>query len=317
MLVSILYNPNMDRLLTSRTEALVPLLAAFDVVAGQGSVTNAAKNLGVPQSSLSRRLKTVEQVLGLSLFQPAGRQLALTPQGRDLYEQTHQLVLALNEAIEAVRSNADPESGLVRFGFPLSLGPVSIPSLLADFHRRAPGIRLHLVQAHGLALVDQMNDGSLDLAVMIPAPTDIPSTLLGYQRISLYVARDHPLSQSQRVDIADLKDETFIANPPSFHLRKVLNLWCAEAGFTPRVPFEITEFDTLRGLVETGLGIALLPDAETSQSRLKKVDVYGPRHRSIALACSARASPAVLRLRNHIIEEAALITDDVDGRQPP
>lgn len=289
------------------------MLAAFDVVASQGSVTNSAKYLGVPQSSLSRRLKTAEQVLGLSLFQPAGRLITLTPQGKNLYEQTHQLVLDLNDAIETVRSNADPDSGLVRFGFPLSLGPVSIPSLLADFHRRAPGIRLHLVQAHGLALVDQMNDGSLDLAVMIPAPTDIASTILGYQRISLYVAQDHPLSESQRVDLTDLKEETFIANPPSFHLRKVLNSWCAEAGFTPHVPFEITEFDTLRGLVETGLGIALLPDTETSHSRLKKVDISGPRHRSIALACSERANPAVLRLRNHIIDEAASFVDDVDG----
>ncbi|WP_378398633.1 LysR substrate-binding domain-containing protein [Rhodococcus qingshengii] len=218
---------------------------------------------------------------------------------------------ALDSAVQAVRSNADPESGLVRFGFPLSLGPISIPSLLADFHTLAPRIRLHLVQAHGKELVSQVRDGKLDLAVMIPAPKDLQANILGYQRISLYVAHDHPLSTTKSIDLTDLRDETFIANPPTFHLRQVLDSWCTEAGFTPRVPFEITEFDTLRGLVGKGLGVALLPESETRGSQLARIDITGPRHRTIALACAERANPAVLRLRDHIIAQAGSFVDDM------
>lgn len=312
MLVSAVYHPYMNDSLPPQIEELMPLLAAFDTAAHLGHVTKAAELLGVPQSSLSRRLRAVERTVGLPLFQPAGRQIALTPQGRDLFQRTHSLVAALDEAVRAVRGNADPDSGFVRFGFPLSLGPISIPSVLAKFHASAPRIRLTLVQAHGQALTDQMRSGELDLAIMIPAPIDYPAVVLGHQRLGLYVAKSHPLATSNSVDLAELRDETFIANPKSFHLRKVFDSWCEESGFTPRVPFEIAEFDTLRGMVAHGLGVALLPDAEIDRSDLALINVSGPRHRSIALAWAERGSRAAFRLRDHIIAEAASIVDDVE-----
>lgn len=295
----------MDESPYAQLEALAPLLAAFDSAAGAGHITRAAQVLGVPQSSLSRRLKTVEKAVGIQLFQPAGRGITLTPAGRELFERTRGLVRGLDDAINVVRGNADPETGLVRFGFPLSLGPVSVPALLADFHRSAPRIRLHLVQAHGEALAEQIRTGHLDLAVMIPAPDDLPSTVLGHQPIQLYVARHHRLAGRESVDLAELAGERFIANPRSYHLRRLLDSRCAEAGFTPAVAFEITEFDTLRALVGHGLGIALLPAPETPHPELHRVSLRNPPTRSIGLVSGThRPTPAVSRLHACIAAHA-------------
>ncbi|GEM33404.1 putative transcriptional regulator, LysR family protein [Nocardia neocaledoniensis NBRC 108232] len=289
-------------------QALAPLLAAFDAAAEEGHFTRAAQRLGVPQSSLSRRIKTIEQTLGVALFQPVGRGVTLTPQGRELYAHTRGLVRALDDAVRRVRADADPDSGLVRFGFPLTLGPVSIPTLLAQFHTGAPRIRLHLVQAHGEALADQVRAGALDLAVMIPPPTDLPTVPLGRQRIDLHVARTHPLAGRTRIDLADLAGESFIANPPSYQLRSLLDTWCAAAGFTPRVAFEITEFETLRELVALGLGVALLPAAEQPHPDLAVVPIDGERDREIGLVSGDhRPTLAVARLRDFLIARAARI----------
>ncbi|MFD3702252.1 LysR family transcriptional regulator [Nocardia sp. NPDC058658] len=289
--------------------AVAPLLAAFDAAADAGHFTRAAQRLGVPQSSLSRRIKTLEQLLGVALFQPVGRGITLTPQGRDLYEHTRGLVSALDDAINRVRADADPESGLVRFGFPLTLGPVSIPSLLAQFHTRAPRIRLHLVQAHGEALAEQVRDGRLDLAVMIPPPPDLPTVDLGRQRIDLHVARTHPLARRTHIDLAELADEAFIANPPSYQLRTLLDTWCAAAGFTPRVVFEITEFETLRALVALGQGVALLPAAEVANPDLAVVPIDGERDREVGLVSGDHDSTlAVARLREFLIARRAAIS---------
>ncbi|QBJ94790.1 LysR family transcriptional regulator [Rhodococcus sp. ABRD24] len=295
----------MDEFMSAEIEAIAPLLAAFDAAAEEGHVTRASDLLGVPQSSLSRRLKTLEKTLGVPLFQPVGRRIALTTQGRELFERTHSLVRALDDAVAVVRSNADPESGLVRFGFPLTLGPVSIPSLLAEFHTIAPRIRLHLTQAHGDALAEMVRDGRLDLAVMIPPPDDLPATVLGRQRLFLHVSRTHPLAGRKRIQLAELTAESFIASPPSYHLRRTLDASCAEAGFAPRVSFEITEFETIRALVAHGLGVALLPAAETPHPELVSIPLSGVPQRDIGLAGgSHRPTPAVDRLRTHIATRA-------------
>jgi DNA-binding transcriptional LysR family regulator len=293
----------MDQLSAGHVEALAPLLAAFDAAAGAGHITRAAQLLGIPQSSLSRRVKAVEKALGVQLFQPAGRGIALTAAGHELFERTRELVRALDDAVTVVRGNADPDSGLVRFGFPLTLGPVSIPALLAEFHARAPRIRLHLVQAHGEALAELVRAGRLDLAVMIPAPTDLPAVVLGRQRIHLYVSRDHPLETRHPIELADLAGVVFIANPPSYHLRRQLDSWCAEAGFTPNVAVEITEFETLRALVARGLGIALLPEPETPHRELRRVTLAGVHERSIGLVSgNHRPTAAVARLHSYLAE---------------
>ncbi|MEV0768886.1 LysR family transcriptional regulator [Nocardia salmonicida] len=299
----------MDDSSESGAQALAPLLSAFDAAAEEGHFTRAAQRLGVPQSSLSRRVKTMEQLLGVALFQPVGRGVALTPQGRDLYERTRGLVRALDDAVHRVRADADPDSGLVRFGFPLTLGPVSIPSLLAQFHTRAPRIRLHLVQAHGEALAEQVRDGRLDLAVMIPPPSDLPTVDLGRQRIDLHVSRTHPLAKRTHIDLAELAEEAFIANPPSYQLRTLLDTWCAAAGFTPRVVFEITEFETLRALVALGQGVALLPAAEVDNPDLAVIPIDGERDREVGLVSGDHDSTlAVARLREFLIARRAAIS---------
>lgn len=298
------YDPNMDEFLARETTDVAPLLAAFAAAAAQGHITRAAEILGVPQSSLSRRIRTLEKHLGVALFQPIGRRVELTAAGRELNERTRGLVRALDDAIGVVLGNADPEHGSVRFGFPLTLGSVSVPALVAKFHRRAPGIRFELVQAHSGTLAAMVGDGRLDLAVVVPPPHDLPVVELGRQRIYLHVASGHPLAGRTHVDLTELREATFIANPPSYDLRRTLEKWCAEAGFAPRVAFEIGEFDTVRSLVAHGLGVALLPAVEASGD-LVAVPIGPGRERTVGLVSgNHRPTPAVARFREYLLATA-------------
>lgn len=297
MIFSLIYHPYMDEYL----ESAAPLLSAFDAVASEGHVTRAAELLGVPQSSISRRIRALERVVGLDLLQPSGRGVSLTPSGREFFERTHDLVRALHDAVAAVRSDADPEGGVVRFGFPLTLGPQSISKLLADFHTVAPRMRVRLVQAHGELLAEMIRDGRLDIAVMIPPPVDLDTTVLGEQRLFLHVATTHPLAARHEVDIADLADEDFVASPRSFHLRTLLDSWCSEADFVPRVPFEINEIDTIRALVGSGMGIAILPAAESADPEVVTIALTGNRLRNIGLTTGHhRPTAAVARFHRHV-----------------
>lgn len=296
---SIVYDPIMDEY--SPEESVAPLLTAFDAVAREGHVTRASDTLGVPQSSVSRRIRALERALGVALIHKSGRGVALTASGRAFFERTHDVVRALENAVSAVRDDADPEAGTVRVGLPLTAGAEWIATLLKDFHKTAPRVRMHLFQAHGELLDDMIGDGRLDIAVMIPPPHGREVRILGTQRLMLHVPSSHSLADRQVVAFGELADEHFIASPTSFHLRSLLDAWCSEAGFVPLVPFEINEIDTIRNLVGSGLGIAVLPASEATTPGIVEIPLLGKRTRDVGLVTAPhRPTAAVTRFLDHL-----------------
>ncbi|MGU3501931.1 LysR family transcriptional regulator [Mycobacterium sp. C31M] len=239
---------------------LAPQLRALDELAARdGHMTRAAERLAIPQSSMSRRIHSLEKTLGVPLIVQDGRTIRLTPAAVRLAARIRDPLRALDSSIEAIAGEADSEHGVVRFGFPLTMGSGRLPTLIAEFHRRVPGIRLQIKQAHGSELAADLRSGDLDVAVVIPAPEDLRYAVIGSQAIQAVLPAGHRLARRRRLRLAELRDETFIANPPSYNLRRLTETWCRDADFEPAVTLEITEFATIRELIARGLGVALLP----------------------------------------------------------
>lgn len=285
---------------------LAPHLRALDeLVACDGHITRAAERLGIPQSSMSRRIHALQKSLGVPLVIQDGRTVRLTPAAIRLAGRIRDPLRAMESGIESVIGDADAEHGTVRFGFPLTMGSGRLPTLIADFHRRAPGIRLQIKQAHGSALAADVRAGELDVAVLIPAPHGLQRTVIGVQTIHAVLPADHRLANRRRIRLSELRDETFIVNPISYNLRQLTENWCQAAGFTPRMALEITEFATMRELIGRGLGIALLPhDGRIAPGTTEIALSPATYRREIALAWSpTAATPAGRRflgfLREH------------------
>lgn len=278
---------------------LAPQLRALEELdSHDGHMTRAADSLGIPQSSMSRRIHALEKTLGVRLLTQEGRTVRLTPAAVQLAEQARRPLRELEVTIETIAGEADPEHGTIRFGFPLTMGAGVVPNLVAEFHRRAPGIRLQIKQAHGSELAADLKAGTLDVAVVIPPPGDVDHVVIGGQQIRAVLPAAHPLAARRRLRLAELRDETFIANPASYHLRQATETWCRDSGFTPRVPVEITEFSTIRELVGRGMGIALLPHDEHTSRKVREIPLTPNTYqRQIALAWASTAvTPAARRL---------------------
>ncbi|MDP0398580.1 LysR family transcriptional regulator [Tsukamurella strandjordii] len=283
-------------LFTPQLQALV-VLAEHD-----GHMTRAAAALGVPQSSMSRRIHALETDLKLPLLVHAGRTVRLTPAALDLARRLRQPLREIDLAIAEAVGSADADHGTVRFGFPLTMGTGRIPDLISDFRTAHPGISVVLKQAHGSELADDLGSGRLDLAVVIPPPQHLHCTLIGSQEILAVLPRGHRCAGAADVDLADLAAETFIANPASYHLRGATERWCAEAGFAPDVAFEVTEFTTIRELVARELGVALLPHDDRAPSDVVEVPLAGDHRRAVALASATPLlTPAARRLHDYIV----------------
>jgi DNA-binding transcriptional LysR family regulator len=275
------------------------LRALVELAAHDGHMTKAALALDIPQSSMSRRIHALQNDLGVPLLIRDGRTVRLTPEAQRLAARARAPLAELDQALTDVTGDADPDHGTVRFGFPLTMGSGHIPDLLAAFRRRHPGIRVLLKQAHGTELGAELLTGHLDLAVVIPAPERLPHTLIGTQHLQVALPAEHRLAAAPRVHLHDLAAETFIANPASYNLRQLTEKWCREAGFTPNIAIEVTEFATIRELISRGLGIALLPHDDRNPPGIAEVPLAGRGyHRSVSVACGS-TTPAAPTRRLH------------------
>ncbi|MFI8854648.1 LysR family transcriptional regulator [Streptomyces sp. NPDC053499] len=270
--------------------SLAPRLAQFAAVARHEHVTRAAGELGIPQSSLSRALARLEEDLGVALFARHGRTLSLTPAGRTFLASAERALTALEQGAEAVRSDADPATGKVAFGFLHTLGWETVPELLRAFRADHPRVRFALVQNYGDAMLERLRAGELDLCLTSPIPEapDLVARRLDEQRLRLVVPDDHRLAARKRVRLAEAAEESFVTLEPGYGMRRILDTLCAEAGFTPRIAFEGEEAETIRGLVAAGLGVALLPPPVFPRPGVRELTVTAPRAvREIGLAWPA------------------------------
>ena len=291
----------MDDWMVEFTPVLASLIALAD---SDGRMTEAAAAIEVPQSSMSRRIRALEDTLGVALVIPDGRGLRLTARAVQLADQLRPLLRAADEVIGDLIGESDPNQGTLRFGFPLTLGSGTVPALLADFVRKYPRVRLNLRQAHGQALVDDLRRGILDLAITIPAPDDLPHTVLAEQQVLAVVSSRHPLAEKVSIDLGDLEGERFIANPGSYDLRQRTEEWCAAAGFVSISAIEVTEFDTVRDFVSRDLGVALRPRSSRRFRGVVEVPLAGDRFmRTAVLARTAqRLSPIAHRFNEFVVE---------------
>lgn len=266
---------------------LTPRLAQFAAVARHEHVTRAAQELGIPQSTLSRGIVRLEQDLGVTLFARHGRTVSLTAAGRAFRASAERALTAVEQAAEAVRSDADPETGKVAFGFLHTLGRETVPDLIRAFRTDHPRVRFSLVQSYGDAMLEGLRAGELDLCLTSPIPDapDLAVRRLAEQRLRLVVPDDHPLATRRRVRLAEAADEPFVTMEPGYGMRRILEVLCTQAGFTPRIAFEGEETETLRGLVAAGLGVALLPPPAMPRPGVHELVVTAPRAvREIGLA---------------------------------
>ncbi|MET7638115.1 LysR family transcriptional regulator [Streptomyces sp. NPDC005438] len=266
---------------------LTPRLAQFAAVARHEHMTRAATELAVPQSTLSRAMARLEADLGVDLFARNGRRVSLTTAGRGFLTSVERALTSVERAAETLRTDADPASGKVAFGFLHTLGSETVPGLLRAFRADHPRIRFALVQNYGEAMLERLRAGELDLCLTSPVPNepDLVARRLDEQRLRLVVPEDHRLGTRRRIRLAECAEEMFVTLEPGYGMRRITDDLCAEAGFRPRIAFEGEEAETLRGLVAAGLGVALLPPPAVPRPGVRELTVTAPRAvREIGLA---------------------------------
>ena len=234
-------------------------LKYFQAMAKCRHFTQAAEEMAVSQSALSRSIQKLEQELGVTRFARHGRTSELTEAGQKFLFHVDRVIRELALAEQEIELD-NGGAGVVHLSFLHSLGDTFLPLILRQFHERYPHIDVKLNQQSSSMLAEQLTSGETDICLC--STMNEPDTAWMYlwsEKMFLVVPEDHPLAQKSRVSLREVGDEPFVALKPEYTLRQQVNQFLDLAESHPQIIFEGDEVHTLVSFVAAHLGVSVLP----------------------------------------------------------
>jgi DNA-binding transcriptional LysR family regulator len=253
-------------------------------VAEEASFTRAAARVHVAQPGVSAQIKQLERELGQDLFDRTGRSVTLTAAGEAVLPFARAALAATRGAREVTEELAELQRGQLAMGMVTGCGGIGVPDLLAAFHDQYPGVEIRLSEDASDKLIDAVNGGSLDVALIgrsgPPAPR-LERRIVTDQAIVAAVAPGSRYAGGSQITLAALAELPLICLPRGTGLRSALDDACAAARLTPKVAFEAGDPKILAELARRGLGVAILPEQsiETAAGSLQGIEIVRPKLR--------------------------------------
>lgn len=251
----------------------------------------AATACHVTQSTLSASIKELEDTLQAPLVDRTRRTVVLTPVGEETVRRARQLIDGAEDLARTAHASAEPLSGTLRMGVIPTIGPFLLPRLLGRLRRKYPRLRLYLREDLSDRLIEQLEDGKLDL-VLMALPYDvgnIETETLFADPFSFCCRKDQPAADAAMIAPEQLRKENLLLLQDGHCLRQHALSACHLRSRPQVDPFEATSLHTIVQMVDNGLGATLLPrlaiDAGiTKGTSLACIPLKGNAAREIGLA---------------------------------
>ena len=230
-------------------------------VAEKLSFRRAAEACFISQPALSLQIRQLETLLGARLFERDRRRVLLTPAGEQLLPHLKGALLAIDHVVEAARAQRDPLAGTLRLGVIPTVAPYVLPGVVGPLRKRYPELRLLLREDRTARLVERVQEGKLDLALLaLEAELGSLATLALYSDPFVLVApASHALAAHKHARAADLADEEVLLLEDGHCLRDQALSLCQRAGARELGDFRASSLNTLVRMVASGTGVTLLP----------------------------------------------------------
>ena len=271
-------------------------LKTFIAVAREGTFAAAGERIGLTQAAVSAQMQRLEAELGFPLFTRTGRSARINAMGQRTLGQAQELV-GLYEKLGSTNEAPGALGALVRLGAIASVQRGPLADALASFHKQAPGCRTHVVPGVSMQLLDRVDAGEFDLAVIIRPPFSLPAglrwTTLAHEPFRLLVPRRLRGDDWSRL----LASEPFVRYDRSSFGGRQVERFLQGAHLRVDDVCELDELDAIVRLVANGVGVALVPQT-AAQGRwpagVRALDLGRHTfHRDIGLVQRKGADPSL------------------------
>ena len=232
---------------------------AFLALAQHRNFTRAAQQSHLSQSAFSAMIRTLEDAVGLRLFDRDTRKVDLTPEGELFRQGVSRLMEDFRATMADLGEHAAQRRGRARIAALPSLAAGWLPGLLAEFHRRHPGIALAVSDELSESCIERVRSGRADFALAAIRSTspELRADPFCSDRFHLVCRRDHPLAARKRVGLQDLTGVPFLHLAGSSSVRQ--HLEAALGTQSLQAEMELEQLSTVAGMVRAGLGVSVVP----------------------------------------------------------
>ena len=256
-------------------------IKSFIGVADYKSFTKAAEHSYLSQPSLSKAVKKLEDELHVELFDRSTRYLHLTDAGQIVYTQGKKALAALTELTTLLDELTAVEVGEIKMGVPPLIGTLFFPKIARLFHEQYPNVTLELIEMGAKVIEQLVKEGQIDVGLIVLPVDETAFNIVPFitDEFVLYVHKDHPFTGQSIVSLSELREEKFIVFSEHFSLHDHIINACKEAGFTPSISYESSQWDLILELVASKLGIALLPNSifeKQNNPSIKTIPLQAP-----------------------------------------
>jgi len=243
-------------------------LKIFEAVARCGSISRGAAELHLTQPAVSMQMKQLEEQIGLPLLEQLGKRMFLTEAGRELQRHARDIAARMGDLTAALDQFRGLERGLLRLAV-VSTANYFLPSLIAEFNRRHPGVRVSLQVANREFVLAALADNSTDLAITGRPPDSLDLVAKHFMDNPLVViaTTEHPLAALKAVPLQRMVEETLVVREPGSGTRAAMERHFASQGVAYRAGCEFGTNEALKQAVRAGLGLGVV-SAQTIELEL-------------------------------------------------
>jgi LysR family transcriptional regulator, transcription activator of glutamate synthase operon len=233
----------------------------FVVLAQTGNFMEAADILYSSQSTLSKHIKSMEEELGVPLFDRTTRKVKISKFGLLLLPYARQISEIQDKYTATLRINQEIDREVLNLGSIYGLAQYKITDVLVVFKKSRPQATLNVLQASSRDLKEMLRQGKCELAfirdiedpedefVKIPYATDALVAVLPIA---------HPLAKEKTIPLKKIKEESFLLEVPGTMPYRLSIKACELSGFQPKVTVTDIDREYLIGLVSKGMGVSLM-----------------------------------------------------------
>jgi DNA-binding transcriptional LysR family regulator len=223
----------------------------------------AAERLFISQPGLSRQIKQMEEILGMSLFERDNRKVKLTMAGQYLQKELTNNFKRLDEIVNHAKLLSDGLNGNLNLGYVGSAMQDVIPELLLKFKKNHPDVLFSLKEMDNNKQIQALLNHEIDVGFVrmerVPRGLSIQSVF--EDTFSLVLPKDHPINESNFTNLAQLKNDSFIFFDASYsesYYEKVMQIF-DESGFAPLISHNTVNASSIFRLVENKFGVSIVP----------------------------------------------------------
>lgn len=229
-------------------------LLYFKTISKYENISKAAQELLIAQPALSKILRSLEEEVGVSLFDRVGKKISLNQKGQIFLEHTEKIL----EEYDAMISELDQEShenDTVRLS--AKVATLLLPDIIFEFKKQYPEIAVNFTRNTTMDI--DMERFDLVILDSTRPPERKNACVLLEEECLIALHKGHPLAAKQKIELNELEKEKFIIPHQGMPMAEIAEIACHRVGFQPEILMECDSRLTLFSFVEARMGVALVP----------------------------------------------------------